>query len=344
VRKPKIIFILALTIALAAAWAIHLISTSDPLYKGRRFTAILNETIKKYASQGYAQDAWKEPQEAVNFLGPKAVPLVLKKVRHSNCGVLVYYHEFRQGAAPGIRRFLPAFEVPVLEPHQAVGLISAIGDAAVPWLIKGLNDHCMEVRLTCVQALNGVCYTHPEKRKELLPLFISAAHDATAEVRLHGIMSLHKLGADAKPAIPTLLWALTSSQAGKKTNSTWFVHAHALIALGLMGQEARDTLPVINARLNDTNSYTGMQAAVAVWRIDHDFQTVFPILTNFLPTFDEESKWQIFETLGEMGTNAAAAVPLIQASLQSQREHIVKAASNALVKIIPPGQQNSHAK
>src|SRR6266508_4135279 len=151
--KPKIISILSLAIISAAAWAIYLISTSDPLYKGKRLTAILNETIKKYANQGYAQDAWKEPQEAVKFLGPKAVPLVLKKVRSSNCGVLIYYHQFRQGTGPGIRRFLPAFDVPVLEADHAVGLISPIGDAAVPWLIKGLNDHCMEVRLTCVQAL-----------------------------------------------------------------------------------------------------------------------------------------------------------------------------------------------
>ena len=130
-------------------------------------------------------------------------------------------------------------------------------------------------------------------------MFISAAHDATAEVRLYGILSLQKLGADAKPAIPTLLWALTSSQAGKKTNSTWYVHAHALIALGMMGQEARDVLPAIKARLNDTESYTSMQAAVAVWRINHDFQTVFPVLTNLLPTFDEESKGQISRLLGK---------------------------------------------
>jgi hypothetical protein len=344
VKKPKIIFILTLTIVFSAAWAIYLISPSDPLYKGRRLTAILNETIKKCASQGYALDTWKEPQEAINFLGPKAVPLVLKKVRHSNWRVLSYYQEFRQGAATGIRRFLPAFDVPVLESDPAVKLISPVAEGAVPWLIKGLNDHCMEVRLTSVRALNGICNAHAEKRKEFLPLFISAAHDGAAEVRLWGILGLENLGADAKPAIPTLLWALTSSQAGKKTNSTWYVHAHGLIALGMTGQEARDTLPVIKARLNDTNSYTSLQAAVAVWRIDHDFQTVFPVLTNLLPTSKEESKWQIFETLGEMGTNAAAAVPLVQASLQSHREYILKAASNALAKIVPPTQQNSQAK
>jgi HEAT repeat protein len=317
---------------------------STPLYKGRKLTAILDETIKKNASEGYTQNTWKESQEAVKFLGPKAVASVLKKVRDSNSGVLRSYHEFRQGVAPGIRRLLPAFDVPVLESRTARDLIRPIGDAAVPFLIKGVNDRCMEVRLTCIQALNGVCYQHPEKRKEFLPLFIKAAHDGAAEVRLNGITSIRQLGADAKPAIPTLLWALTSSQAGQKKNSTWFVHAHALIALGSMGQEARDTLPVIKARLNDTNSYTSLQAAVAVWRIDHDFQTVLPVLTNLLPTFDDENKWQILGTLGEMGTDAAPAVPLIEASLQSDKGYIVTAASNALVKIIPPGQPNSHAK
>ena len=117
-RKLKIIFtfILALTVVFAAAWALFLISTRDPLYRGRKLTAILNETIKKNARQGYGQYTWKESQEAVKFVGPKAVPLVLKKVRSSNCGMLVYYHEFRQAAAPGIRRFLPAFDVSVLEP------------------------------------------------------------------------------------------------------------------------------------------------------------------------------------------------------------------------------------
>jgi hypothetical protein len=349
-RKPKITSILASTIVFAGALAFYLISVHDPLssirdpiYKGRKLTAILDENIKKNTREGCTEN-WKESQEAVEFLGPQAVPLVLKKVRNSNSGMLSYYRKFRQEAAPGLRRFLPAFDVPVFLSYSAGHLISPMGEAAVPWLIKGLNDHCTEVRLTCVRVLQDLCYEHPEKRKDFLPLFISAAHDATAKVRLFALTDMQKLGADAKPAIPTLLWALSSSQAGQKENPIWNVHGQALMILGKIGKEARETLPIIESRLNDTNSYTRFQAAVAVWRIDHDFQTVFPVLTNLLIKLDEESRWPIFETLGEMGANAAPAVPLIQGSLESDRGYIVTAASNALVKIIPPGQHNSYAK
>jgi hypothetical protein len=31
-----------------------------------------------------------------------------------------------------------------------------------------------------------------------------------------------------------------------------------------------------------------LQAAVVLWRIDHDFQTVFPVLTNLLLTLDAD--------------------------------------------------------
>jgi hypothetical protein len=337
VKGHQIIFIVSLTILFAAAWAICRTSPRDALYKDRKFTAILDETIKKYNNEGQAPDAWKELQRAVKVLGPKAVPLVLKKVRNSNSRVLTAYQKFRQEAAPGIRSFLPACDVPVLESYRAGQLITLVGDAAVPWLIKGLNDHCMEVRLTCVRTLDGMCDEHPEKRKEFLPLFISATHDATAEVRMFGISSMRNLGADAKPAIPTLLWALSSSQAGQKKNPMWHMDGLALMILGSIGKEARETLPIIKSRLNDTNSFDSLQAAVAVWRIDHDFQTVFPVLTNLLPTFDKESGGQIFvfDTFGEMGTNAASAVPMIKASLQSEVKPIARAASNALVKIIP---------
>jgi HEAT repeat protein len=76
-----------------------------------------------------------------------------------------------------------------------------------------------------------------------------------------------------------------------------------------------------------------MEATIALWRISRKADSTVPLFLNLLPLTDDDTKWEIFQALSEMGPAAKAAVPALLPGLRSRNPSVVVPTAGALSKI-----------
>ena len=122
------------------------------------------------------------------------------------------------------------------------------------------------------------------------------------------------------------------------------MRAAAARSLGRIGPEAKAAAPMLSALSNDPHLYTRMEATIALWRIERNVSATLPLLIDHLSKVGENSKWEIFEALAEMGSAAEDAVPAITADLKSQSPEVRQRAAEALRKIDPEAADEAGMK
>ena len=137
--------------------------------------------------------------------------------------------------------------------------------------------------------------------------------------------ALGGFGPEAAPAVPDLISILDRNDA----TSTL-----AASALGQIGPAAKQAIPsLLRGARND-----GYRIE-ALGRIHQEPELVVPALTNCLSEalpFEEFTRIRCAEALGQYGTNATPAVPLLTKVLGDPNPFVRSAASNALQQISPP--------
>jgi HEAT repeat protein len=88
--------------------------------------------------------------------------------------------------------------------------------------------------------------------------------DPKAEVQAQGAYGLSRLGAQALPAVATLIEGLTKEP---------LVRQYSALALGEIGPEAREAVPALIAALQDPEWAVRRQAALALGQIGADART-----------------------------------------------------------------------
>jgi hypothetical protein len=175
-----------------------------------------------------------------------------------------------------------------------------------------------------------------------LPCFLKAYQtDKPGDALLS--RNIYKMGKNAVAAVPTLVRELT--------NQSPYRAARAAYALGAIGENAREAAPVLRQFVNHENGQLRMSVTEALWRIDHDTNTVLNVMlaeltawskepdtlrrsSSFGYGYESQSCQQIAaRVLGEIGPPASAAIPLLDyMALSMQKED----AQNALKKIVDP--------
>ena len=154
--------------------------------------------------------------------------------------------------------------------------------------------------------------------------------DPTEAVRSAGLNALAVLGPRAKTEVPALVAALKDELAD--------VRAGAARALGEQGPDARDAIPaLIPLTEYDSDPRVRVEAAVALWRIDHHAGKVVPTCVAALASADEVVRWVAADCLGEIGSDARAAVPaLLAAHTMPARAGLVRVGIRLALERIDP--------
>jgi HEAT repeat protein len=95
------------------------------------------------------------------------------------------------------------------------------------------------------------------------------------------------------------------------------VRFHAAIALGNLGPDAQPAVPaLIHSGLWDEDPAVRVEAAMALWKIDHRGPLVLHVLIKALDDPNELICWIAAERLGELGSAAREAIPALRQALQ----------------------------
>lgn len=126
--------------------------------------------------------------------------------------------------------------------------------------------------------------------------------DREEDVRTAALHALSMIGPASTSQVPALAEALRDDIPD--------IRAAAAQDLAQLGVEARDAIPALTtACLNDTDLAVRVQAGVALWRVGRRMFPTFPALIDGLRSGEQVLCWVAAECLGEMGHEAAGAVP-----------------------------------
>jgi len=207
--------------------------------------------------------------------------------------------------------------------------LEQIGPAAVPGLLKGLEDNSPRARQEAALALVRF-YAHP---KETMPALVRALQDRDPEVRLAVIRSVEGVsidGRDKKLAVPRLIAALMD------TDSRLRVAAAA--ALEKLGPHGRMAIPALLAVLHDEVVEARRGAAMALWRIGPDREYNSALVKAMAPALkdrDARTRQVAGFVLTGIGPGAKGAVGALMAALKDTDASVRGTAATALGAIGP---------
>lgn len=140
--------------------------------------------------------------------------------------------------------------------HVAAQTLGAIGKAAVPALVEGLQSNKADVRWDVLTALGNI---GPDASAAALPV-AAVLTDADPSFRTEAARTLGRIGSGAKAAVPALAKALKDEMVT--------VRLHAAEALGQIGPEAKEAIPELKAALKDKSDDVSSAAEDALARIN----------------------------------------------------------------------------
>lgn len=214
-------------------------------------------------------------------------------------------------------------------------------------IARALTDPDPAVRLTACRALDEVAHTHdklqvrdatipvqdgarPKTDGPLaklvlanLPAIDDLMRDPDPRVRLTLLDALFMLGAEAKPAVPTLVRALA--------DPSLFVRWSAVRVLGKTGPvNADESVPAIAALLRDPDLNVRVAAAGTLERYGTEARAAIPQLIRAVASGDAEMRLSAIQTLAAMGSVARPAIPALIGALTYDDDRVQKAAAEAL--------------
>ena len=158
---------------------------------------------------------------------------------------------------------------------------------------------------------------------------IAQLKDGDVETRCAAVRALESFPAEH----------VTAALSNAVEDSDHQVRQLAIHRLGQRGEQAKPHLPKLELALNNPDSNTRITAALAIQAIDADNPSFAPILIEALA----QGEYGVFLELGEMGSDAAWAVPTL-IELTSQRNPRVRALSAVtLGKIGPAAREATEA-
>ena len=287
----------------------YVLLTREPVHQGKP----VSDWFDQFNTTNRSQAAI-----ALREIGPAAVPVLLKKAR-SNDGVSLHdkvYRTIYNKAPSGWKRRM-SLPKPVdgIFDYRVANALQLLGPAALPQLLEGMADHNSNVRLTSLRAVKLI----RPKTESLVPAFTRLVNDRDGRIRVEAILALHGIGPAKKLAMAELIGALNDSDRGPRPNEFCFVRAAAALALGEIGPEAKSALPGLTRVLSATNSYTRIQAAIAIWRIAADTNMIPTLIAELDTTPDVPTCSWILSAFGEMGPVAKPAIPAMLRKLQGSR-------------------------
>jgi len=232
--------------------------------------------------------------------------------------------EMMQRYGPDMKVAVPSLIEGLKSPDTSIRRKSAfelgeIGPDAAPAL-DGLShalqhDNDMEVRRNAAFALGEI-------GPPSIPILLQILRDPTPRIRRNVAAALVRIG---PPAVPSLIGLLNSNKP--------IIRKNAASILGRIGPEAKSAVPALEAALRDEDKafcWTVKQALKKIRQVG--LEGLVEDLHNNTVSVRSNAAYM----LGEMGGNAAPAIPHLIVCLKDENAVVRKNASFALAKIGKP--------
>jgi HEAT repeat protein len=236
--------------------------------------------------------------------------------------------EIDPGSATNALNYLIAHKLKGWEPNLAGGIAEFFAKAkwfaptAIPSLIALLEGDT-ESRCSAAIGLGRM----GKSAVQAVPVLQSNLVADEPAVRLVSALALKEIDPGQTQRVVAVL-------SGLLRNVTCY--ADAASALAEMGPAARDAVPALVSLLNHEWPYMREVAGIALMQIDRSHAPKYlPILLELLQRNDltYESRLRIIETLGGIGPQAPAAIPILTEHLQHRDRMLQLAAAEALLRI-----------
>jgi HEAT repeat protein len=189
-------------------------------------------------SEAFA-DGGRERWTAIRRLGPRAVPILLQKIREPQ--------RFRS---------------------DVVAALASLGPGAVPGLVAAFQDESPRVRLAAVRAFVAMQGDLEPQAAVVMPGLIRLMSDPSREIRCAAVRGMIRCGSNALPALPALVAGLRFQDMDAADGDC--VQQCAAYLLGKMGPQASAAIPMLTKLLDHPSADAPREALVALWRISHD--------------------------------------------------------------------------
>ncbi len=304
---------------------------------------------------------WLQAVRALHKMGLAAIPALMELIQHEEGKVSLVAGSMlgqsglqAEATIPTLVELLrnKAWRVQSAAVH-ALSEMGVAAKAAVPSITALLQNGRPDVRRTAVKALVMIAPDADGLIPAITDLLSSASDQITQETAV-GI-----LGRIGPTAIPTLL-ELLSNKVGlvretavhtlaemapedgatilaitelSRDNET-SVRSAVAYALGRLGPAAKASLPVLRELCGDDELRVQAAAIVAIARLcPEGLDEAISIFTKWLKHEDYHVRWEAAATLGSMGHEAKAAMPVLLKALRDTDEHVRNAAALALSNV-----------
>jgi S1-C subfamily serine protease len=205
---------------------------------------------------------------------------------------------------------------------QAVDILAQMGDDAAPafqYLFVAQKDADSTVAKAATAALEKV----PPQKEHLAFLTECCKNSKLGpEICAEACKALAKLGADARPAAPSLMAVAKSSDNG--------LRVAALNALAVVGPEPADAAALVGL-LTGTNPEVQKATLLALARIGPQAKGAVDGLVAALKSSDKDMRLQVLHTLEALGPTAVPAEPSVSPLLKSKEHDEAIAAARVLL-------------
>jgi HEAT repeat protein len=228
---------------------------------------------------------------------------------------------------------------PLVRVRAAAMLGQMKGEAAeaVPWLVRGLRDVELDVKLECISALGEIGPAASDAAgpllnltkeddfflmepmvgaalgnlgKDVVPALVKALKETPAKKRV-ALFALGSIGADARESVPAVAARLKDVDAP--------IRGQAALALAKMGPAASDATADIEKALDDADPLVKLHAGSALWHVAKDPRGK-AVLAKGLAFDKADHRVRACQLLGSMGAGAADFVSPLASQLKEERD------------------------
>jgi HEAT repeat protein len=333
VKKPNLrrwlaglILLLLLVVLVILVWPSH-----EPDFEGKPVSFWFKELCRSGQFGRTDPGRHKETAAALQALGTNAVPYLLAQAFIS--------HEDSTGWS-NVCRFLNGLPVewrlprPVLSWVRVNEASFALRDIKPPasQLLALMGEHLKSTNgMEHTQSL-FVLGTAGEGAEQVTPYLAAAVKSSDIRSRQLAIQSLGWLGPRGEAAVPAVIELIEEQKAA---DSNYLAYSAAVTLGKIGGTNAVSAIPVVKEMfIGQTNWYRKSQLAVSLFRLDPTQTKAFDFLMDGLTNHSGlNQSWMSARALGEIGSTASAAVPILLQELAGTNDQLISQIPHALTNM-----------
>ncbi len=278
------------------------------------------------------EQVWITFSRALSGIGPDVVPYLIERLPEANLaqylGICAALHDLGDAAAPAVPALIAKAEgrdnTMVWSALYAMEHVGAAAEPAMPMILDALNNDDFQMPLIACRVIASLGPKAKDAKARLYELAGSEVPSTCSRAAI-ALGAVGFTDGDDEQLLGVLVKLLH--------NPNQVVRERAVQGIGKLGKAAAPIVEEVrNAAMNP--QFAGRsQACLSLWRITGDAKEPLEILIRLFDSLDHDL--YAIAAVGEMGSDAAGAVPALLAAIDNEDESYAIEVLKSLAKIGP---------